>query len=618
MGSDSRFFAPYGIALDSATNIYVADTQNNTIRQLTKGLTNWMVTTIAGIAGSPGTNDGVGSAAQFYYPYGVTVDNSGNVFVADNFNCTIRELTPTGSNWMVTTVAGKPGTSGSADGVGSSALLEFPWGITASQNGNIYFADSSSSTIRMMSPSGSNWVVKTIAGLASKAGFADGTNSDARFRYPAGLNIDASGNLFVADEGNDLIRTMSASGTNWIVTTVAGQPYVFGSADGTNAAAQFSLPANAAVDTNGNVYVADSGNNTIRKVSPVGANWVVTTLAGLAGVSGHVDAAGTNARFSQPNGVAIGADGNIYVADTGNSTIRAVTPSGQVSSVRGFAPMHQPYDVAADKLGNLFVANGGHTIIKYFLTGTNWNSQTIAGQYGSAGSSNGTNSGARFNAPQGVAVDGGGNLYVADTGNQIVRKITPTGTNWVVTTPAGTPAGYGSRDGTNGAAQFRDLCGISVDTAGNVFIADFSNNLIRRLKQVGTNWVVTTVGGLPFVSDKDDATGSFSRFNGPNGVAVDNHGNIFVADYSNNTIRMGYPENMPAVIVASGAGFGFSGGQFGFNLTGPPGQLVVVEESNDLANWQPVWTNTFGTAPLIFSDPQSTTNPAAYYRARTP
>lgn len=624
LGTNAQFFNPSGIAVASATNLYVADTYNNTIRQLTltTGSTNWMVSTIAGVAGLSGTNDGVGSAARFNSPYGVTVDGLGNLFVSDQVNSTIRQLTPNGSNWTVTTIAGKPGTSGAADGLGSLALLYAPAGITAYQDGNIYFADASSHTIRMLSPSGTNWMVNTIAGLASNPGFADGTNSNARFAYPYGVNFDASGNLFVADEGNGLIRKMSPSGTNWIVTTLAGQARVARSADGTNSAALFSAPANGAVDANGNIYVADSGNNTIRKVSPVGTNWVVTTLAGLAGAYGYVDANGTNARFRQPDGVAIGTDGNIYVADLGNDAIRAITPSGQVSTVdvtRGYVALHQPSDIAADKLGNLFVANtGAHTIIKYFLSGTNWTGQIIAGLAGSAGSSDGTNSRARFNSPQGVAVDGAGNLFVADTGNQIVRKITPVGTNWVVTTPAGTPGGYGSRDGTNGAPQFRDLCGIAVDVAGNVFIADFYNDLIRKMTQVGTNWVVTTIGGRPLRYEKDDGTGSFSRFYWPNGVAVDNHGNIFVADYFNNTIRMGWPENVPATIVTSGAGFGVNGGQFGFNLTGPPGQLVVVESSTDLMNWQPIWTNTFGTAPLSFSDPQTSSFAAQYYRARTP
>ena len=272
------------------------------------------ITTLAGTAGVTGSSDGTGSAAQFNNPWGVAVDNSGNGYLADFRNGTIRKITPAG---VVTTIAGTAGVTGSSDGEGSAAQFLVPRGVAVDGLGNIYVADMGNSTIRKITPAG---VVTTLAGTAGVTGSSDGTGAAAQFSNPFGVAVDGLGNVYVADTGNGTIREITPSG---VVTTIAGTAGATGSANGTGSAAQFLYPKGVAVDGSGNVYVADTLNSLIRKITPAG---VVTTLAGYAdrtgtGESGYTDGAGNVAQFANPCGVAVDGSGNVYVADTANSLI---------------------------------------------------------------------------------------------------------------------------------------------------------------------------------------------------------------------------------------------------------------------------------------------------------
>ena len=330
---------------------------------------------------------------------------------------------------VVTTLAGSPGATGSTDGTGSAARFNFPLGVAVDSEGNVYVADEHNHTLRQVTPGGA---VTTIAGNAGAAGNTDGTGSAARFDTPTGVALNSNetgGIIYIVDYGNDIVRTVTPAGA---VTTIAGSPGAAGSTDGTGSAARFSHPIGAAgVDVNGNIYVADANNDTIRKVTPGG---VVTTLAGSPGIPGSADGAGSAARFSEPYGVAVDNDGNIYVVDSGNDTVRKVTPSGVVT--------------------------------------------TLAGSPGIPGSDDGAGSVARFNNPQGVAVDSSGTIYIADTVNETIRAITPGG---VVTTLAGTPGVGGSTDGAGSAARFDSPRGVTVDSCGNIYVADSDNQTIRKI-----------------------------------------------------------------------------------------------------------------------------------------
>jgi chitodextrinase len=323
--------------------------------------------------------------------------------------------------------------------------------------------------------------VTTLAGLAGSLGSANGTGSAARFYRPRGVALDSGGNLYVADTFNNRIRKIVVSTA--VVTLFAGSTQS-GSNDGVVAA--FNGPRGVACDTSGNVYVADTNNHTIRKI--VVSTGVTTTLAGLAGSIGSTDGTGSAARFNFPNGVACDTSGNIYVA--GDGTIRKIVASTGVVT-------------------------------------------TLAGLAGSNGSDDGTGSAARFIGPNGITCDTSGNIYVTNGFRGTIRKIVAS--TAVVTTIAGSAGSTGSTDGTGSAARFNLPVGITCDTAGNIFVADSDNYTIRKI--VASTGVVTTIAGLAGSFGSANGSGSVARFNFPTGVACDTVGTIYVADSDNHTIR---------------------------------------------------------------------------------
>jgi hypothetical protein len=310
-GRAARFANPGGVRVDGSGNVYVSDASNYTIRKVTPA---GVVTTVAGTPDHSGSADGPATTAQFAGVGGVALDSSGNLYVADTGNYTIRKITPGG---IVSTLVGVAGQRGEVNGTGSAARLFDPQNLAVDRAGNIYVADGMGDVIRMITPGG---VATIFAGTPGTSGSADGTGSAASFNDPTGINVDLEGNVYVADYGNDTVRKITPGGT---VTTIAGSPLVAGSADGTGSAANFNGPAGLGVDSSGNVYVADSVNDTIRMINPSG---FVTTVAGLVGDADSVDGLATDARFNSPGDVSVDNSGIVYVADSLNSTIRRIIP----------------------------------------------------------------------------------------------------------------------------------------------------------------------------------------------------------------------------------------------------------------------------------------------------
>jgi sugar lactone lactonase YvrE len=333
-------------------------------------------------------------------------------------------------------------------------------------------------------------VVTLFAGSPGVRDNRDGTGTDAAFYSPTSLATDAAGNIYVADSNNDTIRKITPDG---VVTTLAGSPGHAGSTNGQGSAALFSQPYAVAVDGSGNVYVAELLNNDIRKITPDGT---VSTFAGAAGQAGSVDGTGTAARFFDPDGIATDSAGNVYVSDFGqpndagmggNATIRKITPDGVVT--------------------------------------------TLAGTPGVLGSADGTGAAAQFRVPAGLATDRAGNVYVAEFLDNTIRKITPSG---VVTTLAGSPGAQGSVDGIGAAAVFNRPWALTVDPAGDVYETDSGNDTIRRITPDG---VVTTIAGSVRVQGDDNGVGSAATFSAPFGIVMSPMGDLYVSTFNSSTIR---------------------------------------------------------------------------------
>ena len=342
-------------------------------------------TTIAGQAGVTGTNNGIGSLAKFFTPTGVTVDSAGNVYVADYGNNLIRELTPSGTNWNVTTIAGNVTAQADEDGTGASAFFVEPCVIAADSANppNLFVTDYQWNTgnVRQMSRSGGAWNALTIQHHLSPV----------YSQNPYGVAVDVAGDIFLTEQTGNAVDTMSFQGANWTGSRILGGGYGnVGTTDGTNLAARFNAPQGIAVDANGNLYIADTGNHTVREASliPNTAKWVTATLAGIAGVAGYADGLNTGAAFNGPDGIAVDQSGNLYVADANNNMIRKLTPQG-----------------------------------------TNWTVSTIGGQLNRAhGTADGVGTQSSFYHPASLAVDGQGRLFVADYLNSTIRMGVPSPT----------------------------------------------------------------------------------------------------------------------------------------------------------------------------------------------
>lgn len=571
-GAAARFNGPTSVAADATGTLYIADQGNHTIRKITPA---GVVSTWAGLAGVPGSADGSGSGARFNLPAAVAVDAAGTVYVADASNDTIRKIT---ADRTVITLAGSPGLTGSADGTGAAARFGVPTGIAVDAAGTIYVADHDNQTIRKVTPTG---VVTTFAGTAGAVGGGDGTGAAARFRSPAALAFDGAGTLYVADQDNSAIRQISAAG---VVTTLAGSAQQAGSNDGTGDAARFAFPSGVAVDAAGVVYVADQDNNTVRRITATG---IVTTAAGAPLQFGAVDATGAAARFNFPAGV--GADGahDLYVADSNNHVIRKITAGGTAMTLAGkpgvsgsadgtgsAARFEFPAGLAVDAAGTIYVTDqAGHNLRKITPAGV---VTTLAGMSETPGSADGTGAAARFTAPADVAVDAAGNVYVADQGNHTIRKVTAAG---AVTTIAGSPGALGSADGTGPAARFRFPSGVVVDPAGNLFVADQSNHTIRKVTADG---VVTTIAGSAGLPGSADGTGAAARFRQPSAIELDAAGNLYVTDLGNSSLRKITPAGITTTIAGTAGTTGIQLGPVP-RFVGPRG-LVLVGDSLALSD----------------------------------
>jgi sugar lactone lactonase YvrE len=540
-GAEARFNSPSGIAVASDGSIYVADSKNRTIRKISAA---GVVTTIAGEATDSGlSSDGVGLAARFVEPAGLAIDPAGNLYIADRGAHVIRKMT-TGRE--VSTIAGNPFYYGSVDGTGAVARFSSPEGIAVDSAGKLYVADSSNCTIRKIIGN----EVTTFAGAAGEAYLVNGLGPQARFGFPSGITVDATGNVYVVDRGNSSLRQITPAGQ--VTTIISGYSYSSSEIDGDVSAARLAGPIGITVATDGSLYIADTANHSIRKVSELRT---ISTIAGKHAVSGYADGVGESARFSSPPAVAVDLSRNVYVADTENRVIRKIAPDGTAVVLAGEplafgyadgvgpqARFGLPRGIAVDAQGVVYVADAGSSTIRKIST--SGVVSTLAGKSNTGGSVDGPGAEARFDSPAGVAVDLAGNVYVADFGSSTIRKITPGG---VVSTLAGTAAfmSQGRVDGVGAAARFAGPTSLAVDAGGNVFVVDSGNRSIRKITPAG---VVTTIAGIPnYIGDPVDGPSELATFRMPYGIAVDEAGVLYVSDGS--AIRKIAPDGVVSTIA---------------------------------------------------------------------
>jgi uncharacterized protein YjiK len=572
----------FGVAVDASGNLYIADYYNARIRKVTA--TTGVITTVAGNGTSGFTGDGgLATSAEINHAFGVTVDASGNLYIADTSNNRIRMVTA--STGIITTVVGN-GTQGFTGdgGAATSAELWNPIGVVFDAGGDLYISDSSNNRIRMVAAG--TGMISTFAGNGTAGYSADGVAAtSSELNSPYGIALDAGGNLYIADAANNRVRKVSAA--TGIITTVAGDGTQGFAGDGSAAtSSEMYAPTAVAVDATGNLYINDRDNYRIREVTA--ATGVISTFAGGGSspstCSGSTDSVGdgcaaTNANIDAPYGIALDTNGNLYIAGGNDGRVRKVTTAGIITTVAGngtagYAPaapdgvvatasqLTAPNGAAVDASGNLYIADTTHNRVRKVTVATGVIT-TVAGSgvqcatATAACGDNGAATSAQLFNPRGVAVDASGNLYIADTSDNRIRRVTlATG---VITTVAGTGAqSFAGDTGQATAAKLSLPYGVAVDASGNLYIADSSNNRIRLV--TASSGVITTFAGTgtacttsPTSGCVDGGAATLGKLYAPRGVALDASGNLYIADYSSNRVR-----EVSGGIISTVAGSGVS------------------------------------------------------------
>jgi sugar lactone lactonase YvrE len=660
-------FSPEGLAVDSSGNIFIADTDNSVVREIVASTGN--IQTVAGNvalgAGFSG-DGGPATSAQLNDPFGIFVDGSGNIFIADADNCVIRKV----NAGNISTVAGngtlqQPCGYAGDGGPATSAQLDVPEGVFVDSAGNIFIADSYNNFIRVVNTGTAPVMIagltiapgniQTVAGsnYNSQGGTACGFANDgqiattAQLCAPSGVFADGTGNIFITDTNNFAIREVAASTVN-VITTVAGTLGVEGySPNGTLAtSANLNYPNNILVDGSGNIFIADTDNFVIREVTAGSIQTVIgNNFLAYSGDGGTA----LNGQLNYPGGVVVDGSGDIFIADSDSSVIREVLASGDIQTVAGTgttcalstaacgdaglatsAQLNNPYGVFLDASGNVFIADTENNRIRAVNTGAApvtiativiapGDIATVAGTgtqgYGGDGA---VAVSAELFSPFGVFVDSAGNIFIADSDNHRIREVAAA--TGIITTVAGTGTQCSSSSaacGDGGAAisaQLADPNGIFVDSSENIYIADTGDNRIRQV--AASNGNISTVAGTGNPGYAGDGAAAVSaQLTGPSSVFVDVSGNIFIVDRENFVVRevVGTTGFIATVAGNTNQGFSGDGGQstsaelnLPFGLFGDAtGNLFIADTDNSrIRKLVPTIT-----APSATSPPAQTASP---------
>jgi len=635
-GTAAKFNGPTGIVYDGSNYLYIVDNGGNKIRRMTIACP-YSVTTIAGSGTASETNNATGTTATFNKPYGIAYDGTANLYVTDNVGNTIRKVSTT-TPFAVTTIAGN-GTNAELDNTtGTSAEFKGPAGIAyVTGTGFLYVTDEAGETIRKVGTTGL-FPVTTFAGTANSAGSINATGTSAKFSAPYGITVDASGNLIVADEGNNLIRAITSGA---VVTTLAGNG-TQAELDGVTTAAEFFSPYCVNADQSGNVFVGDNNtaNSTIRQilltgytVSPTlpGGLSFDSTTGNISGTPGYnlsataytitgYNAAGSTSgsvtitittppapaftyspstnsystgvaistlspvitggaipattfgtvstllsgTLNKPRGIASDGAGNIYEADFTGNFIYMINSSGVATKIAGSgtaseldgnglaATFNGPSGIVYDGSTYLYIVDNGGNKIRRMTIASPYTVLTIAGSGTASETNNATGTTATFNKPYGITYDGSAFLYVTDNVGNTIRKVSTTST-FAVTTIAGNGTNAELDNTTGTSAEFKGPAGIVyVSSTAFLYVTDEAGETIRKVGTTGL-FPVTTFAGTANSAGTTNATGLLAKFSAPYGITADATGNLIIADEGNNLIRT---ITVPGAVVTTLAGSG--------------------------------------------------------------
>lgn len=534
--ADATFRQPRAIAFDSLGNLFVADDYNHLIRKISP---DGMVSTYAGIKGMAGRNDGPREAATFNFPRGLLIDASDNIYIADQHPYSSGAIRKIDKDGHVTTLQVKdqvPSLRMTApeglalDSLGNLYVADYegqkiyritpdgtgneiarsnygnPTGVAVDGEGNVYFSETWNYSLKKRSPDGQ---ITLIAGSLTQ-GVIDGVRGDSRFYAPRGVAFLPDGNLVVAD--SVAIRKVTPAGE---VSTIAGAA---GHLDGLASDAHFLFPQHIDFDGADNLYIADTLNHVIRRMSAAGE---VTTLAGKPGFTGAQGGIADEARFNKPSGLAVQSADSILVADTKNSAIRRINSEGLVTDIAN--GLEEPVSVTAGPDGIIYA--GGSA--KLYVIRPGEAPQVLAGSI--KGFADGIGINAKFSTLRGIAIDKDNNLIVADSGNNLIRKVSPLGE---VTTFTGKQGSSTSKDGPLDEATFTTPVDVQMDKDENIYVTE--NTAVRKISPEG---MVSTVLGTPGRNGLTDGLGSEARLGWTLFLAMQPDGTLYISDSANSSIR---------------------------------------------------------------------------------
>jgi Bacterial Ig-like domain (group 3)/MBG domain (YGX type)/NHL repeat len=524
---------------------------------------------------------------MLYYPAGVAVDAQGDLFIADSGNNVVREVIPGPgglSDGTIITVAGD-GTAGySGDGgAATEAMLNNPDALAVDANGDLFIADYNNAAVRQVVPGPEGFSDGTISTFAGNRSFGysgdGGPATSAMLGQPNGLAVDAHGDLLISDAADDVVRMVDPQGT---ITTVAGG---------------LNHPAGLAVDSSGDLFIADQSNNVIGELK-LGPDGQLPSFVG----SITVVAGGGGLELSGPNGVAVNAEGDLFIADEGNNVVHEVTPNGTVSTVVGngtagysgdggpanAAELNFPQVLALDSNGDLFIADVGNNVIREVTPGPDGLSDgtitTVAGD-GTAGYSGdgGPATDAMLNYPNGIAVDAAGDLFIADSNNHVVREVIPGPdglSDGTITTVAGDgSAGYSGDGGPATAAMLNNPNAVAVDASGDLFIADYNSAVVREVKPgpngLSDGTITKFAGNGSFGYSGDGGPATSAMLGRPNGLTVDAHGDLLISDAADDVVRMVDPQGTITTVVG---GLNYPAGL----AIDSSGDLFIADQNNNV------------------------------------